>query len=163
MKADEARLVSVPGETWVFVTRRSGLAPDAISASIERAFAELTEAIARAGVRTSGPPRAHYHYRDGSEIGFDLGFPIMAEDEAGARKAGLNVGRTLSGEALTLVHEGPYASLAQAYKALEAALKTKGLEGKGDTWEVYLNDPDNTPAASLLTQIYWPVADAPEA
>jgi effector-binding domain-containing protein len=157
MKSEQSKLVKTQAKTWVFVSRRTGPGPDEIRASIESAFAELTEAIARGGVRTSGPPRARYHYRDGAQLGFDLGFPIIVNDEAAARRAGLKTGQTLSGEALMRVHKGPYEGLAGAYGTLREELKAKGLEGKGDTWEVYLNDPDNTPAANLLTQIYWPI------
>jgi effector-binding domain-containing protein len=156
MKSEQSQVVNVPGETWTFVSRRSRAGE--IGASIDSAFAELTEAIARAGVRTSGPPRGHYHYRDGAELGFDLGFPILADDEAAARAGGLKTGRTLSGEALMFVHQGPYEALAGAYRALEQDLSARRLKGAGDTWEVYLNDPDDTPPASLITEIYWPIA-----
>ena len=154
-----SELVSVTPETWTYVGCRSGLEADEIAASIEKAFSQLTEAIARGGVRTSGPPRAHYHYRDEKGLGFDLGFPIKSEDMNAAERAGLGVGRTLSGSALALLHQGPYASLSEAYKKLEQDSKDKGFLGRGDTWEVYLNDPDNTPATKLKTQIYWPIAE----
>jgi effector-binding domain-containing protein len=152
-------MVTLSSQTWAYVTCRSGLQPTEISATIEKAFAELAEAIARGGVRTNGPPRAHYHYRDQHGIGFDLGFPIAAEDAAAAERAGLTTGPTLSGKAMAWLHEGPYAGLAAVYKALEQELKAKGLAGSGDVWEIYLNDPDNTASEGLRTQIYWPVAE----
>jgi AraC family transcriptional regulator len=156
MKSEQSQIVNMRGETWAFVSR-SGVGGREIGAAIDSAFAELTEAIARAGVRTKGPPRAHYYYRDGGELGFDLGFAILADDEARARAGRLKTGPTLSGEALMVVHQGPYDALAGAYRALEQELEARRLKGKGDTWEVYLNDPDVTPAASLLTEIYWPI------
>lgn len=155
-----AKMVTLPAETWAYVSCRSGLQPSEIGATMEKAFAELAEAIARGGVRTNGPPRSHYHYRDQQGIGFDLGFPIAPEDAAAAERAGLTVGPTLSGRALAGLHEGPYAGLSGAYKALEQELKNKGLAGCGDVWEVYLNDPDNTAPEALRTQIYWPISEA---
>lgn len=159
MKQEQSRVVSMPGETWAYVSRRSGLQPEEIKSSIEKAFVEVTEAIARGGVRANGAPRAHYHYRDGGQVGFELGFPIVPEDAAAAQRAGLSTGRTLSGEALTLVHEGPYDGLASAYKILEREFAALGLKGCGDTWEVYLNDPDDTPADRLQTQLFWPISE----
>lgn len=154
-------LIDTSPEAWAYVTSTSVLGPGAIAASIEKAFAQLTEAVARAGVRTSGPPRAHYNYRDGAQVSFELGFPIVPKDMPAARRAGLGVGQTLSGKALTMVHEGPYADLSGAYRTLERDLRSRGLSGGGDTWEVYLNDPDDTPPAKLQTQIFWPIGEQP--
>lgn len=152
-------LVCPTPETWAYVACRSGVQPEEIRRTIEHAFAQLTEAIARGGVRAKGAPRAHYHYRDGAETGFELGFPIVADDASAAKRAGLGVGQTFSGNAFSMVHEGPYAELSKAYKRLEQELSAQGFSGSGDTWEVYLNDPDNTPPAELRTQIYWPIAE----
>ena len=58
-----------------------------------------------------------------------------------------------------MVHEGPYAELGNAYKTLVQEVKTRGGSLGGDTWEVYLNDPDTTPPVALRTQIYWPIAE----
>lgn len=153
----QSRLVSVGSQTWAYLSCRSGLQPSEINATIEKAFGQLTEAIARGAIRTNGAPRAHYHYRDDKQISFDLGFPIREEDVAAAARAGLSTGQTLAGEALMRIHEGPYAALSSTYKQLEQDLTTEGLSGRGDTWEVYLNDPDDTPPSKLQTQIYWPI------
>jgi effector-binding domain-containing protein len=157
-----SKIVTLPSQTWAYVTCRSGLEPSEISATIDKAFAQLAEAIARGGVRTNGPPRAHYHYRDQTGIGFDLGFPILPQDAAAAERAGLGTGQTVSGEAITRVHEGPYARLPETYKEVERELKSQGLSGCKDVWEVYLNDPDDTPPKGLRTQIYWPINERPQ-
>jgi effector-binding domain-containing protein len=154
-----AEIVTLTPQTWAYVTCRSGLQPSEISATTDKAFAELAEAIARGGVRTNGPPYARYHYRDQHGIGFDLGFPIISEDAPAAERAGLTTGPTLSGRVMARLHQGPYAGLSGAYRELEQNLKAKGLAGCGDVWEVYLNDPDNTAPEALRTQIYWPISE----
>jgi effector-binding domain-containing protein len=156
-------IVKMPGGTWAFVRRDGLLGAKEISGSVSSAFDELTRLIAQAGVRTIGPPRAHYHYRDGQEVGFDIGFPIESDDETTARKAGLLTGETLSGEALMHIHRGPYAGLKQTYRRMEKDLCARGLRGSGDLWEFYLNDPDECPAPELLTQVLWPVEHAAHA
>lgn len=156
-------IVKMPGETWAFVHRGGLLGAKEVSRSIAGAFDELTRTIRKADVRTIGPPRAHYHYRDGKEVGFDIGFPIDPDDRPMAREAGLLTGETLSGAALMHIHRGPYAGLKQAYCRMEQDLDERGLRGSGDLWELYLNDPDECPAPELLTQILWPVEPATHA
>jgi hypothetical protein len=151
------QVIRMPGETWAFLSRRTTLDTRAINASIADAFAQLTETAERAGVHIAGPPRVHYRYREGDQIGFDLGFPIQPNDEDIARQAGLKTGETLSGEALMHIHRGAYARLGEAYRRMEQNLGAKGLKGRGDLWEVYLNDPDKCPPQEVLTQILWPV------
>ncbi|MEQ1783880.1 MAG: hypothetical protein ABMA14_21185, partial [Hyphomonadaceae bacterium] len=85
------QLIEVPTETWAFLTCRSGLSGPEVSAALERSFEELTEVIARGGVRTQGQPRAHFRYRDAEGNRFEIGFPIHPDDERIAKEAGLNV------------------------------------------------------------------------
>lgn len=136
-----SRLVSEAGGVWAFVSRSTRLHPVEIRAAIDEAFADLTERLARAAVRMEGAPRACYHYADRGRMGFDLGFPIGAAERDGAERAGLQTGATLSGAALTRLHEGPYDSLSRSYRLLAEDLNARGLKGAGAVWEVYLNDP----------------------
>jgi effector-binding domain-containing protein len=128
-----------------------------INLALERAFEELTEKVARAGIRTQGQPRAHFHYRDGEEVGFDIGFPIDPSDECNARLAGLGFGEAAPGNALVHIHRGPYARLSETYREMQRDMNDKGLKGRGELWEFYLNDPDECRASDLLTQVVWPV------
>jgi hypothetical protein len=61
----ESHLIGVSAETWAFVSRPGELTHHEIGAAINDAFDDLTERIARGGVRTRGAPRARYHYHDG--------------------------------------------------------------------------------------------------
>jgi hypothetical protein len=154
------KIVKMPVQTWAYVQARSGLGTKEINNTIAKSFDQLTRKIDSSGVRTEGPPRAHDRYRDGDPIGFDIGFTINPDDELLAREAGLLTGETLAGEALMHIHRGPYASLAEAYRRMEQDLNARGIKGRGDLWEIYLNDPDACPAPELLTQILCPVEQA---
>ena len=150
-------VINVTGEVWAFVSRRTALNGTRLDASVARARDEVGEKIARAGVRTLGPPRVHYRYRDGDQVGFEMGIPIDPDDEAAARQAGLEMGETLVGEALSLVRGGPHARLGGAYRQMERGLAIRGLKGRGDFWELYLSDPAKCPPNEVMTQILWPV------
>ena len=150
-------IMKMPSETWAFISRRSGLSGKEISTTLEGAFEQLTEMIARAGIRTQGQPRAHFRYRNAGEIGFDIGFPIDPADEDLARRAGLGAGQASPGEALVHIHRGPYAQLGETYRQMEQSISEKGFTARGDLWELYLNDPDECQAPDLLTQVVWPI------
>lgn len=154
------QIIKLPSETWAYLGRQDVLGRQEIGSALEGAFGQLTEIIARAGIRTRGQPRAHFHYRDGEHVGFEIGFPIEPDDVNTARQLGLGAGPADPGHALVHIHRGPYEKLHEAYHAMEQNLVERGLKGRGDLWELYLNDPDECSASELLTQIVWPVDDA---
>jgi effector-binding domain-containing protein len=104
-----------------------------------------------------GTATSPFRYRDGAEVGFDIGFPIDPSDEEVAGRAGLGTGETSAGEAFVHIHRGPYARLGDTYRQMERNMSEQGFKGFGDLWAVYLNDPDECRASDLLTQIVWPV------
>lgn len=151
------KIINMPSETWAYLAKESGIGGAQINATLEETFERLTEKIARAGIRTKGQPRAHFRYRSGPYVGFEIGFPIEASDEPAALRAGLNVGKAAPGEALVHIHRGPYTELGTTYREMERRINERGFRARGDLWELYLNDPDECKASDLLTQIVWPV------
>lgn len=156
----DVEIINLPPETWAYLARQAVLGRQEAGAALEDPFDQLTEIIARAGIRKVGQPRAHFHYRDGEYVGFEIGLPIDPNDVKAAREHGLAAGPADPGHALVHIHRGPYGRLHEAYHAMEKNLVAQCLKGRGDLWEVYLNDPDECSASELLTQIVWPVDDA---
>jgi AraC family transcriptional regulator len=69
--------------------------------------------------------------------------------------------RTMSpGKFAVYTHVGPYSGLRDAWQQAHAAVHQAGLafRADGECFEIYLNDPCNTPEAELRTDIYLPVA-----
>ena len=63
---------------------------------------------------------------------------------------------TQAGEVLRITHKGPYDTVGQSWMAIfQHAAKLGRTPGAG--WEIYLNDPGDTPAAELLTDIHLPL------
>lgn len=153
------QIIKLPSETWAYLARQDVLGRQEIGSALEGAFDQLTEIIARGGIRTIGQPRAHFHYSDGEHVGFEIGFPIDPNDVRGARQLGLAAGPADPGHALVHIHQGPYEKLHEAYRAMQQILVERGLKARGDLWEFYLNDPDECSPSRLLTQIAWPVDD----
>lgn len=150
-------LVSMPDEVWAFLAGRGCFGAKDVNAAVAAMFDEVSARIARSQVRTSGPPRAHFHICDGAPAGFEVGVPIHPDDAQAARDVGLGTAEAHIAEALLHIHRGPYSQLGEAYHLMELDLAARGLKGRGDVWEVYLSDPDKHRPEDLLTQILWPV------
>lgn len=60
-------------------------------------------------------------------------------------------------EALVTTHSGPYDSVGQSWMAAYAEAKALG-RAPGAGWEIYVDDPADTPAAELRTRIHLPLA-----
>jgi effector-binding domain-containing protein len=90
---------------------------------------------------------------DMQDLDLEIGFPV-ANKIAG--KDDIQAGE-LPTKIAICDHVGPYSDLAPAYEALSEWIKQNGYEATGVAYEMYLSDPDETPAAELMTQIVFPL------
>jgi effector-binding domain-containing protein len=143
----------------LYVTRSASMNPQDIAAIMADAFGAMGSFLGRSGVTPAGPPLAVYHDWDeaAGTMKIDVGFAVAPCDTTKAT-GDVHAGQTPSGKALKAVHHGPYPKLRDTYGALEAHMKTAGIAMPAFAWEVYLSDPDTTPAEDLLTEIYMPLA-----
>lgn len=84
-------------------------------------------------------------------VGVTVG-PQVRGDEA------VKIHEIPGGRHAVVLHRGPYAQLPRSYDELFAWLPSSGEEpADAPLFEVNLNDPRNTPAAELLTEICLPI------
>ena len=150
-------IVEVQAIPFVFVSRTSAMAPEAIGATMGEAFGILAQFMAARGITPAGPPLALYHGYDEKEISFNVGFPVPPADREKV-EGEVKAGETPAGRALKTVHTGPYAKLRETYDAIMKHMETEGLGPAGHSWEVYVTDPDKTPEDRLVTEIYFPLS-----
>ncbi len=56
------------------------------------------------------------------------------------------------------MYKGPYTGLNAFYEKMDAWFKAQGLPyGEAPMWEIYLNNPAETPEEELLTEILFPI------
>jgi effector-binding domain-containing protein len=60
----------------------------------------------------------------------------------------------------TCLHTGPYNEMEPAYDALKEWVENNGHQATGVVYELYLNDPGETPPQELQTQILFPLKTA---
>ncbi|MEM9695575.1 MAG: GyrI-like domain-containing protein [Myxococcota bacterium] len=69
----------------------------------------------------------------------------------------ITAGETAGGDVLTVTHKGPYDTVGQSWMAVYKRAGELGRE-PGSGWEIYVDDPGDTPAEQLRTQIHLPLS-----
>lgn len=97
-----------------------------------------------------------YHSHDAvaglfdAQAAFFVAEPLNGEGD-------ISAGETAGGEVLRAVHTGPYHTLGATWeKVIARAAELKRPVTKS-SWEIYLNNPENTAPADLQTEIWLPI------
>ena len=86
------------------------------------------------------------------------GFPVAAAITA---SGDVVASRLPAGQVVEAVHVGPYDTLEQTYREVEAWIAEQGLRGTDVMWESYLSDPGAEPdPATWRTLVCGPVVPA---
>jgi effector-binding domain-containing protein len=126
-----------------------------IGPAMAEAFPRLFQAVASSGVEPAGMPLARYFDFGPEETTFECAIPVSAPFTAHGEVQPSTVG---GGEAAFVLHVGPYEAIGQTWQALMTWVSEQGRAPAGPTWEVYIDDPGETPEAELRTELYIPLA-----
>lgn len=145
-------------------TQRVSADPHELSEAVEKQLTEVWAYLEDQGSGPAGPPLSILrHLSVDGEVPapppweVDTGFPLMEPIPEGQ---GVQVHELPGGEAASLLHEGDYAGLGDAYLLLQSWVLASGREAAGSPWEVYLTDPGQEPdPAAWQTQLVWPLKD----
>ena len=111
------------------------------------------------GLDISGPPGAMYHKVDLVEQHCHYSaFSQVSPSESKDQNA---IGQVVDCDAIKVIHTGSYAHLGNAWSAAYAYLRYHKLKAHSTqpAFELYVNDPAQTPAESLITEIYVPIRE----
>jgi effector-binding domain-containing protein len=129
--------------------------PEAISATMGDSFGRVFAAIGKAGVPPAGPVFARYFDFGDDDVDFECGAAVEAPFPGDGE---VQAGELGGGEAAVGMHTGPYDSLHETYRAMQAWIADQGRSPSKVMWEVYLSDPEHEPDPSKWqTEVYWPV------
>lgn len=128
-----------------------------IGEDIGRGYGALFGYLGELGEPPAGPPFALYYGEefDPDDIDMEVCAPTSRVLEG---KGDIEARELPSGLVVYVVHKGPYSELAATYQALDVWIGENGYKYAGPAKEIYLNDPSETPASELLTEIQYPVA-----
>jgi effector-binding domain-containing protein len=91
---------------------------------------------------------------DMQDLDVEIGFPVARELPG---RGDIRAGEIAGGKAATCLYTGPYEDIGQPYEALSQWMEENGYEPTGVAYEMYLNDPQETPPEELQTQIMFPL------
>ncbi len=127
---------------------------DSIGPAMGEAFPKIYHAVVSSGVEPAGMPLARYFDFGEETTTFECAVPVPAPFVAAGEIQPSSVG---GGEAAFALHVGPYDTIGQTWSALMAWLSEQGKSAAGPHWEVYLDDPQETPSDELRTELYIPL------
>jgi effector-binding domain-containing protein len=118
------------------------------------AFGKIAQYLGEIGEQPGGPPFAAYHNMDVQNLDVEIGFPVPRV--LGGRDD-IQAGEIPEGKYAACLYTGPYNKIEPAYNALTTWVEEQGHVAKGVAYEIYLNDPAETPEEALMTQILFPL------
>jgi effector-binding domain-containing protein len=118
-----------------------------------RSYGILGAYLGRMGQQPAGAPFIAYYNQDMQNLDLEIGFPVAKKLPG---QGEIQASEIPGGKAASCIHVGPYDKIAPAYEALGQWMQSKGHQGTGVCYEIYLNDPQQTPPDKLQTQILFP-------
>jgi len=141
----------------------SAMDPASIKAAITEAFEAAMKFVKDNHLIMNGQPRVVYTAYDAGGMSFTAAIPVSGQAAVTVDEPPVFVATLPGGKAYRFIHHGPYEELGKTYNEITAFLKEKGwIETEADwakympMWEEYMNDPETTPPADLMTHIYLP-------
>lgn len=131
---------------------------DKISDSMSKAFPEVFKAATDAGAEITGMPFSIYNKMDMVKGTCDYTAAVPVAQAASAAGS-VQYKERPACRALKVVHTGPYRHLGNAWATGISDMRHGKIkqDKQNPPFEIYVNDPENTPEASLITEIYIPV------
>jgi effector-binding domain-containing protein len=129
-----------------------------VGVSVEKTLAEAKQHLQASHLPIDGQMITVYHHFDVPSQTFDYTCGFVLPSPVAAAPSGLFNWSLPNVQALCVEHTGSYDHLGNAWSAANQFARYKKLkQSKAGAFELYMNDPDSTEPADLLTKIYLPV------
>jgi len=126
-----------------------------LSLKIKTIYKDITTYMQTNYLPITAPPVVITHFYNTDKFIFSAGFPV-ANNEIKPQ------GRIYAYEipacrAVKANYTGPYEKMDKVYASILKYINDNKLEVAGESWEVYLNDPQTVTPDKLLTMVYFPI------
>jgi effector-binding domain-containing protein len=151
--------VNVSSEAILYMAQTTANDTAAISEGYARAYAAIQQIMKQQGLRPAGAPMAIDGAMTATQFTFEAALPVDREVINIPADAPVKFKRTTATQALKIIHTGSYNTLSESYAKFAAYLAAHGYQPAGHTFSRYIDDPAQTAADALRTEIYWPIVD----
>ncbi|MCR9296949.1 MAG: GyrI-like domain-containing protein [bacterium] len=129
-----------------------------IGSAMDSAFAKATQLLEQHGLPVDGEKISVYHKFDAKQETFEFTSGYLFGSPVDSVPSGLDSWSMPEMDTFRVDHIGSYDHLGNAWSAaMQHARSKKMKQSKIGTFELYKNDPSNTPPEHLLTEIYLPL------
>ena len=126
-----------------------------VAAKFGDAMGKLAKYAAKNHAKMTGPPFAVYHHWQHDSFIFDACAPI---DKKLKGEGDIKYSDMKGRKALKTDYHGSYMNMEPTYMSIEKWMKENNKKANGDSWEVYVTDPQKEKdTAQWLTEIYYPM------
>ena len=147
-----------PVEGFQMIGLRKSCTLSEIGPSMKATFAEVVEKLEQNQIPVDGACLSVYHKVDFKAGTFDYTSGFVVPVSVTEIPVGLSTWSTPQVQALAVEHIGSYEHLGNAWSAANQYARYKKLkQSKHGTFEIYRNDPRETPQAELRTEIFLPL------
>lgn len=151
--------VEVVAMPIAYVSGRSNTRPADIARAYAAAYAKLSSALSREGIKPAGPVLAIGRSWDADRgvYEFDAAVPVPSNTKDLGPDREIKLGQTYAGTVLKTTHRGSYSGLGAHLQKLMAYKAALGMDDNGAPWDVYVSDASKTRESELITETYVPV------
>lgn len=147
---DTFEIIERQEQPVISVRRRTPVA--GLNGAIAQAYQEIFSYLGQLGENPADTPFTAYYNMDMQDLDVEIGVAVSRPLPGGGavQQSVIPAGRQAS-----CMYKGPYSEIGEAYAALEAWAKEKGVAPTGVSYEYYLNTPGQVPDSELLTKIVF--------
>ncbi|MDP4188595.1 MAG: GyrI-like domain-containing protein [Bacteroidota bacterium] len=138
------------------LTIKAEVPTSAIGTKLGEFYTKLYNYTKANQIRPDGPPFTIYlKFDPQGNTDIIVGVPVATESK-GEGDILFKVFPAM--KVVSTLYMGPYEKMIPVYEAMGKFIKENNLESTGETWEIYLTDPEEVPDSSKYqTLIYFPI------
>lgn len=144
---------------YLYVDKEVPYGPE-IGPAMGAAFGEVFGFVKANGITPRSMPMSVYVTMDPNILRFRGGVMVLAKDAKKAEGA-VKSASLPAGEVLTTTHIGPYDGLNHTHQEIWNKIRAEGIHAPMPVWEIYVDDPMETPPHALRTEVFHAIGPAP--